>query len=82
MNQSRAVEGLIRRTSQSFGRRSQTQSHLQHNGLQTASSGVRYFGWQGHGTDLLGDSLSQSDDGIPKVRAVLHILRILDWFYT
>jgi hypothetical protein len=82
MNQSRAVEALIRRTSLSFARRSQTQSHLQHNGLQTASSAVRYFSWQGHGTDLLGDSLSHSDYGIPKVRAVFHVLRILDWFHT
>jgi uncharacterized protein len=31
---------------------------------------TRCFSWQGHGTDLLGDSLSHSNYGIPKV--ILH----------
>jgi uncharacterized protein len=34
------------------------------------SSGCRRFSWQGHGTDLLGDSLAYSAGSIPKI--VLH----------
>lgn len=43
---------------------------------------LRSLSWQGHGTDLLGDSLSHSEYGIPKVRILVHIPRILDLFRT